>query len=86
MCSMNMVFLKLLQNLLENTCAKISFLIKFQVGVPQKRDSSIGVFFRETYFVEYLQTAVSLKAHPEVWDNFCQLKILLNDEKLFILS
>ena len=44
---MKMVFLKLLKNSLENTCAKIYFLIKLQIGFLQhylKRDSDIGVF------------------------------------------
>ena len=31
-CSVRQVFLKILQNLLENTCVRVSFLIKLQVS------------------------------------------------------
>ena len=41
------MFLKILQNSQENTCAKVSFLIKLQAPNLQfylKKDSSAGVF------------------------------------------
>ena len=41
------VFLKISQNSLENTCARVSFLIRFQASGLQlylKRDSGTGVF------------------------------------------
>ena len=44
---MKMVFLKLLQNSLEDTCAEISFMINIQFGTPQlylKRDFNASVF------------------------------------------
>ena len=48
-CSVKQVFLKILQNLQENTCARISFLIRLQTWVLQlyeKEDSGTGVFLR----------------------------------------
>ena len=47
MCSVKKVFLEISQNLQENTCARVSFLIKFQVTglqLYQKRGSGTGVF------------------------------------------
>ena len=45
--SVRRVFLKISQNSMENTCAKVSFSIKLQ-AIPAplltKRDSGIGVF------------------------------------------
>ena len=41
------VFLEILQNSQENTCARVSFLIKLQpyaLQLNQKRDSGTGVF------------------------------------------
>ena len=46
MCSVENVFLKILQNLQENICARVSFLIKLQASalqLYQKRDSDTGV-------------------------------------------
>ena len=54
LCSMKKVFLEISQNSQENTCARVSFLIKFQLY--WKRDSSTGVFlpillsFKNTFF------------------------------------
>ena len=47
MCSVKKVLLKISQNSQENTCAKISFLIKFHGPHPEtllKRDSDTGTF------------------------------------------
>ena len=48
-CSAKKVFLEILQNSLENTCAKVSFLIQLQAWDPRpttllKKDSGTGVF------------------------------------------
>ena len=46
-CSVKKVFLEISQNSLENTCGRVSFLIKFQASGLQlywKRDSGISVF------------------------------------------
>ena len=62
------LFLKILQYSQENTCVRISFLIKMQVFRPPallKRNSNTGVFcehwkiFKNTYFEEYLRRAAS---------------------------
>ena len=42
-CSVKNVFLKPLQNSQENTCARISFLIKLQATLL-KKESSTGAF------------------------------------------
>ena len=64
------MFLKILQNSQENTCAKVSFLIKLQAPNLQfyfKKASSAGAFSREfyeiftsTYFVEHMRTIASV--------------------------
>ena len=45
-CSVKKVFLKILQNSHEKTCARVSLLIKLQAEVQlyQKRDPGTGVF------------------------------------------
>ena len=46
-CSVKKVFLEISQNSQENTCARVSFLIKLQASdlqLHQKRDSGTGVF------------------------------------------
>ena len=43
-CSVSKVFLKISKNSLENTVARISFLIKPQVCTLLKRDPNTGVF------------------------------------------
>ena len=46
-CSVNKVFLEISQNSQENTCARVSFLIKLQpsaLWLYLKRDSGAGVF------------------------------------------
>ena len=67
-CSTRKLFLKILQYSQENTCVRISFLIKMQVFRPPallKRNSNTGVFcehwkiFKNTYFEEYLRRAAS---------------------------
>ena len=45
-CSVKKVFLEISQNLQENTCARVSFLIKLQalrLQLYEKRDSGTGV-------------------------------------------
>ena len=44
--SVEKLFLVILQNSQENTCARVSFLIKFEAGLQLylKRDSGTGVF------------------------------------------
>ena len=57
MCSVKNVFLKLSQNSLENTCARVLFLIKLQATLL-KKESSTGVFllillnFQEHFFLQ----------------------------------
>ena len=63
-CSIKMVFLKITPNSQENTCARVSFLIKLWASVYnfiKKRDSGTGVssefceIFRNNFFTEPLQ-------------------------------
>ena len=55
MCSVKNVFLKLSRNSQENTCARVSFLIKLQATLL-KKESGTGVFllillnFQEHFF------------------------------------
>ena len=63
------VFLKISQNSQENTCARVSFLIKLQdwgLQLFEKRDSGSGVFAckfceisKNTFFTEHLWTTAS---------------------------
>ena len=65
------VFFKISQNSRENTCARVSFLIKLQA-------SDIGVFcefceiFKITFFTEHLQRTASVSGNllDIIWDNF----------------
>ena len=43
-CSVKKLFLKISQNSQENTCARVSFLIKLGLQLYIKRDSGAGVF------------------------------------------
>ena len=46
-CSVKKVFLKISQNSKENTCARVSFLLKLQTSglqIYQRRDSGTAVF------------------------------------------
>ena len=46
-CSVKKVFLEILQNSQENTCAKVCFFLKLQAStlqLHQKRDFGTGVF------------------------------------------
>ena len=63
------MFLKILQNSQENTCAKVSFLIKLQAPNLQfyLKKTPAQVFSREfyeiftsTYFVEHMRTIASV--------------------------
>ena len=40
----NNVFFAISQKPQENTCTRVSFLIKLQVSVPERRDFDTGVF------------------------------------------
>ena len=55
------IFLKISQNSRENTCARISFLIKLQAsGLTYKRESGTDVFFfTEHLFAEHFKVTVS---------------------------
>ena len=64
-CSIKNMFLKISQNLLENTCARVSFLIKLQAApetlfkkefLAQLFYSEFCEFFKDSYFEKYLQT------------------------------
>ena len=44
MCSVENVFLEISQNSQENTCARVSFLIKLLASASEKRNSGPGVF------------------------------------------
>ena len=50
-CSLKKVFLKFLQNSLENTCARVSFLIKLQASFPV----NFAKFLRAPLLIEYLR-------------------------------
>ena len=54
-CSVKEVFLKILQNSLENTCARVSLLIKLQANVCNfvKKETLVQVFSCE--FCEFLR-------------------------------
>ena len=55
-CSVKKVFLKISQNSQENTCARVSFLIKLQARLSSEHCE----IFKNTYFEEYLlRTLVS---------------------------
>ena len=57
-CSVKQVFLKILQNLQENPCAKVSFLIKLQLKKRLWRRCfpvSIAKLLRTPFFIEYLR-------------------------------
>ena len=68
--SMKKMFLKLLQNLLENTCARVSFLIKLQVEAYNfiKKEALAQVFsceycevFKNRFFMEHLWWRLLIK-------------------------
>ena len=68
-CSIEKMFLNILQNSQENTCARVSFLIKLETSGLQlywKRDSGTGIFlwilqnfWEQLFFTEHLWTTVS---------------------------
>ena len=68
-CSINTVFLKISQNSQENTCARVSFLIKLQASQPatllKKRlwhrcfPVNFAKFLRTTFFIEHLWVTAS---------------------------
>ena len=67
-CSVKKVFLKVLQNLLENTCARVTFLIKFQAKACNcfKKETPAQVIsyeileiFKNAFLTEHLRTNAS---------------------------
>ena len=76
------VFCKVLQNSQENTCARVSFLIKLQVSACNfmKKETLAQVFSYEfcqisqnTFFIEHLRTTASA-THPEAIVQGCTVK------------
>ena len=74
------VFLKFLQNSQENSCTRVSFLIKLQTWGLQlyyKRDSSTGVsceiceIFKNTFFYTALLVVASDRIEPKLWQCIC---------------
>ena len=92
--------MKLLQNALENTCAEISFLIRFLVGVLQlylKGDPNADVSckfwqtFKNSNFVEHLRTTAFLMSHQaEKTISRCRATasyfVLSSEEQAFVTS
>ena len=57
-CSVKNLFLKVTQNLHENICVRVSFLIKLQAKVcnfVKNGDSETDVFLRTLFFTEHLR-------------------------------
>ena len=86
-CSVKKVFLETLQNLQENTCARISFLIKFRPATLLKKRLwhrcfrlNFAKFLRTPFLTEYLW---SLLLHQEIYFSVRKTNRLLND---FLLS
>ena len=65
-CSLKKVYLKVLQNSLENTCARVSFLIKLQVHacIFMKKETLAQVFSFE--FCKILKNTFSCRTPPVV--------------------
>ena len=70
MCSVKKVFLEILQNSQENTCARVSFLISCRSEACNviKKDTLAQVFFSEfceifksTFFTEHVWTTESIQ-------------------------
>ena len=59
-CSVKKMFLRISQNSLQNTCARVSFLIKLRVFFCEYSE-----IFKNTYFEEQLRT-VAPTSHPGV--------------------
>ena len=73
------VFLEISQNSQENTCARISFLIKLQACNFIKKETLTQVFscefceiFKNTFFTEHLWTIAS-----KIWDQLPALRKLV---------
>ena len=83
MCSVKKVFLKIWQNLQENLCARVSFLIKLQL---KKRlwhkcfPVNIGKFLIIPAFIEHLRLLPLVKLEPSLWNqqNFSSSYFLLH--------
>ena len=71
-CSKKKVFLKMLQNLREKACVRVSFLIKFQASNFIKKAILAQVcefckIFKNTFFTEHLCTTAYLCISSKVW-------------------
>ena len=54
-CSVKKVFLKISQNSQENTCARVSFLIKLKMRLWHRCfPVNLAIFFRKAFFIEHL--------------------------------
>ena len=66
MCSVKKMFLEILQNLYENNCARVSFLIKLQAEDEArnfiKKETLAQVFYCE--FCEISRNTYSNRTHP----------------------
>ena len=77
-CSVKNVFLKFSQNWQENTCDRVSFLIKSQVNFIKKRLwhrcflVNFAKFLRTTFFIEHLRL---LLLNFEIWYRYTLEKI-----------
>ena len=69
-CSVNKVFLEILQNSLENTCTRVSFLIKLQASGTREQETLAQEFFCQ--FCENSKNAFSYRT-PAVAASECTL-------------
>ena len=58
-CSLKRLFLKILQNLLESTCAKVFFLIIKKETLAQVFPREFCEIFRYLFFTEHLRATAS---------------------------
>ena len=68
-CSVKKVLLEILQNSQENTCARVSFLIKLQAFIKKETLSQVfcGIS-KKTFFAEHLRATVF------VWAQFLRVR------------
>ena len=66
-CSVKKVFLEILQNSQENTCARVSFLIKLQALGLWILSCEFCKVSKNTFFTEQLQVAASINKNEEVF-------------------
>ena len=70
---MKMVFLKISQNSQENTCARVSFLIKLQVSITDLNVNGFQYRFEESCF-------------PDLWDFSSVVSVLKNIKERLVKS